>query len=1133
MAGNGQQQQQAVAPVAAAPVFEPFRTFAAFVGQGLQRWRIAAARRVVDQHGLSVAAYQRNPTDARQYDRLPYDEWYHGDYTGQYLVTCQVLNLFYVGRTAHNHNLSLSINNDDFLAYWELRARRQFGAHVCLARSGRVENIYLAVGATELICRRTPISQVYPTVRRREGGYCAPNAVPAAVNEQIYSFQNAVTGAMVYVRGTYQLTVGLRYNHLLGGRAYNTTPAHLAGERYYIRYERYVKPHRFGQVYEVTGADVANSLANARAETMRIGSPMTECFAIYVCAGAKLVVIDEYNNSNPLVHSAHNRTLVQQGGVVIVEGALELRPPTTLAAHHFNWTGIGHNNHPLDCGHLDVAINVGLVAHPVLFLAPNESEYGSIAWELTLIRGNHRGQWYPGDPQGRRRTCLLTAPEGGRLEALLDWDEGAVELAARHSYERLYESCVQMNNDPHRVFHEQTFQCPQDVNLMWRILTNRMVDNGETEGPDRTVTVDIDAGVGNTFARERPADQQRLPVLYNCHRVVNWRRDNERMSLFPPVPPYYPAIQYAGAEEIGFNVHIGKQTVDYKYDNQTHRVAPDPLLYRKLDDTAFKLAPDTRYMPIHYGWRQLIDAKVADLCDGVNAYLGIDGWIYSYKHLTAHLDYFEKIGVKGPKPLPIFGNLLDLLFASKAVLDVRRLEQFGKIHGIYVGNKPSIQVAEPELIKQILIKDSKVFNTNVKPSDGGHPIIKHLLIMARGDTWRRMRAAITPALTVGRMRQHYPQMRQCVSEQLLDVMQTHADSRQALEIKRTFDCFSLSTTTRCAFGVHTDPRKDLRHPFVANAWTLHDVPAWKIYAVQILTFLPGKLLNMLNLNSPYDERRIANICDTVVDVMRARERSADKGSDMISMFMDWKLDPNAKQPDDDNQDEDNQKSDGNSNQTNLTDKAMTEAEIIAQGFGIYTTGFDQVSNLLTFIAYELAVKPEAQDRLYEEIAGAVDSDGEIGFDALSKLPYLEAVIDESLRLNSTPFKVFRMPGHDYPLGDTGIVVPAGQGIEIPVFAMHQSGEFFDDPDKFNPDRFLPEYRHNIKPFTFMPFSAGARVCPGKAFVILEAKLALAHIVRRFRLGIPRQQTVPPVLKTHPFMKSLNTLYISVENREQR
>ena len=204
---------------------------------------------------------------------------------------------------------------------------------------------------------------------------------------------------------------------------------------------------------------------------------------------------------------------------------------------------------------------------------------------------------------------------------------------------------------------------------------------------------------------------------------------------------------------------------------------------------------------------------------------------------------------------------------------------------------------------------------------------------------------------------------------------------------------------------------------------------------------------------------------------------------------------------------------------------------MAQGWIFFIAGYETTATTLSFCSYELALHPEVQEKLFEEVESAVDSKGEINYETLSKLPYLDAVLSETLRMYPPVIRLERRAMTDrYKLGDTGLVLNKGQEIEIPVYAIHHSEEFYPNPDKFYPERFLPENRNQIKPYTYLPFGAGPRNCIGMRFALMEAKLGIAQIVRRFRFFRTEETAVP--LQFRPFFRltSAKKLVVGIEKR---
>lgn len=163
------------------------------------------------------------------------------------------------------------------------------------------------------------------------------------------------------------------------------------------------------------------------------------------------------------------------------------------------------------------------------------------------------------------------------------------------------------------------------------------------------------------------------------------------------------------------------------------------------------------------------------------------------------------------------------------------------------------------------------------------------------------------------------------------------------------------------------------------------------------------------------------------------------------------------------------------------------------------TGADATGNSLAIIFVLLAMHPEIQERLYQEIMSNLDDTDTdfIAKSSLNKMVYLDYVIKETLRIFPGSTSIARFTTADLKLKSRDVTVRKGTVILIAIGVLHRSTEVWGpDADVFNPDRWAsPEPRH---PFTFAAFSLGPRNCVGYKYAMLSMKIILVHALRQYR-----------------------------------
>lgn len=141
--------------------------------------------------------------------------------------------------------------------------------------------------------------------------------------------------------------------------------------------------------------------------------------------------------------------------------------------------------------------------------------------------------------------------------------------------------------------------------------------------------------------------------------------------------------------------------------------------------------------------------------------------------------------------------------------------------------------------------------------------------------------------------------------------------------------------------------------------------------------------------------------------------------------------------------------------------------------------FETSSSVMTFSTYELALHQNVQDRLRKEIEEVVEKyNGELTYEAIGEMKYLDMVFKETLRKYPILDNQNRKSTHDFKIPNSKLVIPAGTNIIIPSAALHNDERFWENPDKFDPERFTEENIKKRPPYVYIPFSEGGRMCIG-------------------------------------------------------
>ena len=208
---------------------------------------------------------------------------------------------------------------------------------------------------------------------------------------------------------------------------------------------------------------------------------------------------------------------------------------------------------------------------------------------------------------------------------------------------------------------------------------------------------------------------------------------------------------------------------------------------------------------------------------------------------------------------------------------------------------------------------------------------------------------------------------------------------------------------------------------------------------------------------------------------------------------------------------------------------LSDEEVVAQSVVFLLAGYETSSNTLAFTLYYLVVNPEMQEKLRTQIREALETNAKKGclYDIVKNIDYLDCVIKESQRLCPSAVHVNRECHQDFDL--SGIHIPAGTEVVIPIYALHHDPDAWKDPEKFDPERFRGARKDTHHLFQFLPFGGGPRNCIGMRFALLEIKIALVKILSKYKFVRSAKTQVPLMLHAGGALSAKGGVLVIVES----
>ncbi len=378
------------------------------------------------------------------------------------------------------------------------------------------------------------------------------------------------------------------------------------------------------------------------------------------------------------------------------------------------------------------------------------------------------------------------------------------------------------------------------------------------------------------------------------------------------------------------------------------------------------------------------------------------------------------------------------------------------------------QFSHPDQVRQVLVDGKDIY---VKGTiwDKLRPLIGNGVVTAGGQEWKRQRRLAQPVFQHSRLEP----ICLIMTETIAEVLESwHAPNTIALfsQLRK----LTLSVVIRALFGTELAPQL----PAVSDSF----VAALEVTNRRIISpipYLPWLYRAPTRDNLAF-RRAARDLSKVVEEIIRRRQSTGDPASpDLLALIMAAQL----------------------AEENQITPRLLRD-EIMT----LLLAGFETSATTMTWALCLLERHPEAWRCMVTEVDLALGGRTP-QFADLVALPYTRAVIEETLRLRPAVWAIPRMATRTDEV--QGFRVPRGDIVVLVPYVTHRHPDFWEDPYKFDPTRFLAPRRGEIHRWAYFPFGAGQRKCLGMDFAIMEAQLTLAMIAQRYQLHSPDQLDVRP------------------------
>ena len=427
----------------------------------------------------------------------------------------------------------------------------------------------------------------------------------------------------------------------------------------------------------------------------------------------------------------------------------------------------------------------------------------------------------------------------------------------------------------------------------------------------------------------------------------------------------------------------------------------------------------------------------------------------------------------GPRPIPLFGNALQIKSEQMHLQLEAWARQYGPFYQMRIGPRRLMVVADHKTIATLMRDRPNGFSrSNQLAKIWKEMGLPSGVFGANGDEWRRQRRMVMAGFDPAHVKRYFPALKE-VAEHLATRWNKAADTHAAIDVQADLMRFTVDTIAGLAFGAKVNTlesdgdiiQRHLDKIFPALFKRIFSpFPVWRWFPMAGDRALAGAIKEVLG----------------AVDGFVAQARSRLARDPALREHPDNLLDAMlaaADQP----------------------DSGIDDAQVAGNVLTMLLAGEDTTANTLAWMIHLLWLNPSALAKALVEVRTVCGDARHLTLEHMEKLDYIEACANETMRLKPVATNLGFQALHDTQVAD--VLVPAGTMIISVMRHDSVSDEHVHHAAAFLPERWLVEGNAALDPTSAkrvsMPFGGGPRICPGRYLALLEMKMAMATLLGRF------------------------------------